>query len=218
MRRRTRRVCAARHVQAMRNGACIRPPTPGERERIGGTGETRDHTETRSAAEDAPGGRRSGCRRVFDPISFEPPLRSVVGVTDGNASTSRDLRAEFSRHYSFATELPLRRAEERVIGADYGATSYTTRGQADRIAALLDLGPDHHLLDLGCGTGWPGIYLAATTGCTVMLTDIPMEGLRVAAARLRHDEVDGTVVAASADALPFRDGTFDAATSSDVFC
>ncbi len=141
-----------------------------------------------------------------------------MGDTGRRTSGERDLRAEFARHYGFATEPALRRAEERVIGADYGATSYTTRSQADHVAALLELGPGRHLIDLGCGTGWPGIYLAAVTGCAVTLTDVPVEGLRVAAARLERDGIAGTVLAASADALPFRDGVFDAATSSDVFC
>ncbi len=138
--------------------------------------------------------------------------------TGPGPGVERDLRAEYARHYGFATEPPLRRAEERVIGADYGATSYTTRRQADRVAALLELGPGRRLIDLGCGTGWPGIYLAATTGCSVTLADVPVEGLRVAAARLERDGIEGAVLAASADALPLRDGTFDAATSSDVFC
>jgi len=73
-------------------------------------------------------------------------------------------------------------------------------------------------LDVGSGAGWPGIYLAAVTGARVVLSDIPWEGLRVAARRLTGDGVAGHVVAASAGVLPFRDESFDAATSSDVLC
>ena len=51
-----------------------------------------------------------------------------------------------------------------------------------------------------------------------MLTDIPKEGLAVARRRLRRDGINGRVIAASGDALPFRDHSFDAATSSDVMC
>ena len=34
------------------------------------------------------------------------------------------------------------------------------------------------LLDLGAGRGWPGLYLAVRTGCQVVLSDVPLEGLR----------------------------------------
>ena len=112
----------------------------------------------------------------------------------------------------------MRRAEIRVIGSDYGATSYTTRAQADLMARLLELGPGKLLLDIGSGAGWPAIYLGDATGSRVVLTDSPFEGLRVASRRIRHDGVEGSVLAASGDSLPFRDHTFDAATSSDVFC
>ena len=69
-------------------------------------------------------------------------------------------------------------------------------------------------LELG---GW---YLAATTGCRVTLTDVPLPGLRVAAARA---EVDGltervSIVSAAGGALPFKPDSFDGVISSDAFC
>ncbi len=74
------------------------------------------------------------------------------------------------------------------------------------------------LLDVGAGAGWPGIYLASSTGCEVVLTDIPLEGLQVATRRVRRDGVTGYAAGASGDALPFGDSVFDAVTSSDVLC
>lgn len=129
-----------------------------------------------------------------------------------------DRLAEFDRHYSMVAAPALRRAERRVIGAEYGATSYTTLAQADRLGEILDLRPGRHLLDIGSGTGWPGIYLASSTGCRVTLTDIPLQGLRVARNRVAEESVSGSVVAAAGDALPFGDSVFDAAASSDVLC
>jgi cyclopropane fatty-acyl-phospholipid synthase-like methyltransferase len=129
-----------------------------------------------------------------------------------------DLGAQFNLHYSIVSAPAMRRAERRVIGADYGATSYTTIAQADRLVDVLELRRGQHLLDVGSGTGWPGIYLASSTGCRVTLTDIPIEGLRVAARRAGEDAVSSTVIAAAGDALPFHDAIFDAATSSDALC
>ena len=130
----------------------------------------------------------------------------------------RDLLQEFDAHYRIVEEPVMLEIDREVIGSDYGATSYTTRQQADRLAGLLELGPGKLLLDIGSGAGWPGIHIAKSTGCEVMLTDLPLEGLRRAGHRLRDDGVGGAVIAASGAALPFRDRVFDAFTSSDVLC
>jgi hypothetical protein len=53
--------------------------------------------------------------------------------------------------------------------------------QADTLASGLGLSAGDRLLDLGTGRGWPGLYLAARTGCRVVLADLPLDGLRVAA-------------------------------------
>jgi cyclopropane fatty-acyl-phospholipid synthase-like methyltransferase len=120
--------------------------------------------------------------------------------------------------YRMVETAPFRRVEHRVIGCDYGAAGSTTRAQADLLGRLLELRPGKTFLDVGSGAGWPGIYLAATTGARVLLTDIPEEGRHIASRRLRHEGIDGSVVAASGAALPFRDSTFDAVTHTDVLC
>src|SRR5262249_5839592 len=110
--------------------------------------------------------------------------------------------------------------ERSVYGCDYGATSGTTRPEAERIARLLDLRPAMKLLDLGAGSGWPGLYLAQLTGCDVVMVDLPLAALRIARERA---ETDGLVrqcdaVVADGAALPFMDASFDALTHSDVLC
>ena len=68
----------------------------------------------------------------------------------------------------------MRDLERSVCGCDYGSTSGTTRLEAERIAQLLELRPAAKLLDLGAGSGWPGLYLAQLTGCDVVLVDLPL--------------------------------------------
>lgn len=128
------------------------------------------------------------------------------------------LHSEFRERYLIVTHPAMLRAERRVLGSDYGASSYTTIDQADDLARRLSLVPGKVLLDLGSGPGWPGSYLASSTGCTAVLTDPTLEGMAVAAERSRRDELDTTTVVATGTALPFKDSAFDAATSSDVFC
>ncbi len=108
--------------------------------------------------------------------------------------------------------------ERRVLGGGYGGTSYTTRDQALELVDLLELGRDRALLDLGSGAGWPGLLLGKESGCRVVLTDIPLEGLDVARARAAAEGIHGWSVAASGTQLPFRNRSFDAVTHSDVLC
>jgi SAM-dependent methyltransferase len=65
-----------------------------------------------------------------------------------------------------------------------------------------------------------GLCLAASTGCEVMLADVPVEGLVSARARLAREQLSGraVAVAASARRLPFRPAVFDAIMHADVLC
>jgi cyclopropane fatty-acyl-phospholipid synthase-like methyltransferase len=126
----------------------------------------------------------------------------------------------FAARYRVAPAEVSRRVEQAVIGGDWGANGYTTMAQADLLGRELSLGAGTLLLDLGAGRGWPGLYLAASTGCTAVLADVPVEGLRVAAARARAEHLTdrAATVAASARALPFAPRSFDAIVHTDVLC
>jgi cyclopropane fatty-acyl-phospholipid synthase-like methyltransferase len=112
-----------------------------------------------------------------------------------------------------------RQIEQRVIGGDWGANGFTTMAQADALADGLGLSAGDRLLDLGTGRGWPGLYLAARTSCRVVLADLPLEGLRMAADRAAAEGLAArTGVVAAASGLPFRAGSFDAVIHTDVLC
>ena len=90
--------------------------------------------------------------------------------------TGRDeaqARALFQERYGNRPSPTTCEIERRVIGGDWGANGFTTMTQADTLARELHLSAADRLLDLGSGRGWPGLYLAARTGCTVVLTDLP---------------------------------------------
>ena len=126
----------------------------------------------------------------------------------------------FAERYRIAPAEVSRRVELEVIGGDWGANGYTTMAQAGLLARELYLRPGTLLLDLGAGRGWPGLYLAASTGCGVVLADVPVEALRLAAGRARAENLAGRAapVAASARSLPFAPGSFDAIVHTDVLC
>jgi len=127
---------------------------------------------------------------------------------------------QFARQYPLGETAIMRKIERAVCGCEYGGTSWTTRPEAQKIGGLLALGPSQRLLDLGAGSGWPGLYLATMTGCDVVLVDVPLAGLRIAADRAATDHLSArcSVVVADGAALPFQSGCFDAISHSDVLC
>lgn len=127
---------------------------------------------------------------------------------------------DFARDYEIARSPLMRELERCVRGSDYGATSWTTREQAEQAAARFALVPGLRLLDVGAGSGWPGLFLATLSGCEVVLTDLPLSGLRIARARAGGDGLDSrcSVLAADGAALPFADRWFDCIHHADVLC
>ena len=131
-----------------------------------------------------------------------------------------EVRATFADRYAVERADVNRAVEQAVIGGDWGANGYTTMAQADELAGLLRVEAGQRLLDVGAGRGWPGLYLAASTGCSALLVDLPIEGLRQAQQRADAEGLSDrvSVVVGSASHLPLAPGTVDAVVSSDVFC
>ena len=108
--------------------------------------------------------------------------------------------------------------ERHVFGANVGISSYTTIGQADRLADVLGLGPDVRLLEIGAGLGWPSLYLAERTGCEAVLTDRPAHVIPRAVSRASDRGLHSSCSFALADGrhLPLRPGSLDAVVHTDV--
>jgi ubiquinone/menaquinone biosynthesis C-methylase UbiE len=143
--------------------------------------------------------------------------RSVAARPSAEEQEARKRCARECRLGLTDTVLDIERA---VCGCDYGGTSWTTRAEADDIGTRLRLAPGKRLLDLGAGSGWPGLYLARRSGCDVTLADLPVDGLRAARRRAARDGLTGACWLAAADgaSLPFADRSFDAIQHADVLC
>jgi len=144
------------------------------------------------------------------------PCERTTTLTPAKLSQCERFEAFYAQ-----TDTPvMQKIGRRVCGCTYGASSWTTRAEADHISKRLDLRPGARLLDVGSGAGWPAVYLAKTTGCDVVLVDLPFGGLRIAGARAASDGLSGVCWLAVADAavLPFCDASFDAINHSDLLC
>ena len=132
----------------------------------------------------------------------------------------REANERFTQRYGEERGDLLHSIELAVIGADWGANGYTTVIQADELSAMLELRAGSMVLDIGAGRGWPGLYMAAATGCSVVLTDVPIEGLAFARERSLREGVDDRAwqVNATGRDLPFPAETFDAVVHTDVLC
>ena len=129
-------------------------------------------------------------------------------------------KCDFAGDYEVG-QLPLMlEIERRVRGSAYGATSWTTRAQSEATAHRLGLGPGRRLLEIGGGAGWPALFLATLSGCRVVVTDVPVSGLRVARARAVGDGIGErcSVLGADGAALPVSDRSFDRVHHADVLC
>jgi cyclopropane fatty-acyl-phospholipid synthase-like methyltransferase len=129
-------------------------------------------------------------------------------------------RDRYGVRHRLAAHETSRVVEREAVGSDYGNTGFTTAAEADRIADLLALSPGDLLLDIGSGSGWPGLYLADRSGCRVVVTDLTGVGMRNAQQRARDDGMADRVqtLVASARRLPFRPEQFDAIVHSDLLC
>jgi SAM-dependent methyltransferase len=143
-----------------------------------------------------------------------PPVRSKVPRRCAGSG------CDFASDYEIGQSPLMREIERRVRGSAYGATSWTTRVQAEATAHHLGLTSGRCLLELGAGSGWPALYLATASGCEVVITDLPLSGLRIARARAACDDLDNrcSVLAADGAALPFADRAFDCIHHADVLC
>jgi SAM-dependent methyltransferase len=131
-----------------------------------------------------------------------------------------DAKRRFEARYGASQNAATVALERDVIGGDYGANSYTTVKQADVLLKRLQLKRGQRLLDVGAGRGWPGLYLAKQSGCDVVLTDLPIEGISETRRRARKDRLhrrSDCVLAGGAN-LPFSPKSFDAIVHSDVLC
>ena len=108
-----------------------------------------------------------------------------------------------------------------VLGDEYPVElapySYTTRSELRFIAGALAVGSGDELVDIGCGKGGPGLWVAATTGARYVGVDIAPSALLAVTQRAERLGLSSLVrtIEGSFDSLPLGDGEAGAVMSID---
>jgi SAM-dependent methyltransferase/uncharacterized membrane protein YbhN (UPF0104 family) len=139
----------------------------------------------------------AGCWRLWRAGRRRPATGPETEATLGAGAHFDALAPQYAAQLSVA-------ARERVVGRKVALTLDTLRAAGIR--------PGARLLDAGCGQGW---YVAALRAAGYQVVGVDLAPGQIAAARALAPGGSG-FVAASVLALPFEDGSFDAAFAVNV--
>jgi ubiquinone/menaquinone biosynthesis C-methylase UbiE len=108
-------------------------------------------------------------------------------MTNEPATPATDWRQVFEDTYATAASPTQERIWRDVFGDEYpegvDPYSFVTRTELGRFATELRVGPGDTLLDLGCGRGGAGLWVAPATGANLIGIDIAESALVAARAR-----------------------------------
>src|SRR5262249_43337968 len=96
---------------------------------------------------------------------------------DAEAPMSSSVELYGTAYGNFATEA-LEQVRRETYGEDLGQSSWVTSQEYRRFFALLGLAPADHVLDVGCGSGGPALFLARERGCRVTGVDVNEAGIQ----------------------------------------
>jgi cyclopropane fatty-acyl-phospholipid synthase-like methyltransferase len=115
----------------------------------------------------------------------------------------------------------VQQVRRETYGEDFGQSSWVTGAEYRRFFQILELKAGDHVLDVGCGSGGPALFLARTVGCSITGVDMNDAGIRAGLALAREAGLQDKVhfkLANVHEPLPFSERAFDAIVCMDVMC
>jgi len=134
--------------------------------------------------------------------------------------TEHDWRAIFEKEFSTPPSELEDRLTREALGDDYpeglAIHSFVSKTDLERMASGLRVGSKSTLVDVGCGRGGPGVWVAARTGARLIGLDIAESPLAEARARAVAMGVDATFQRGEFEATGLPDGVADGVMSVDA--
>ncbi len=115
----------------------------------------------------------------------------------------------------------IEQVRRETYGEDFGQSSWVTGDDYRRFFRMLGLSSADHVLDVGCGSGGPALFVAREVGCRVTGIDVDEAGIRAGEGLARQFGLADKLTFRHADVaqpLPFTDSTFDVLLSMDALC
>jgi ubiquinone/menaquinone biosynthesis C-methylase UbiE len=152
-----------------------------------------------------------------------PGERSALMTSDKQDTEGAPAADPYSAQYASHVDSPTRqRIRREVYGDEYpedvDPRSFITRSELRSLADALQVGPGQTFVDLGCGHGGPGLWVARETGASVVGIDLSRPAIASAALRAEEFGIGDRARFEVADlvATGQPDAAFDAAMSVDV--
>jgi cyclopropane fatty-acyl-phospholipid synthase-like methyltransferase len=123
-----------------------------------------------------------------------------------------------SAYGNFATDV-LGQVRRETFGEDIGQNSWVTVAEYLRFFQWLNVKPASTVLEIGCGSGGPALFIAHTLGCHLIGIDNNENGIATANQMSQAQGLASRVRFHSADAsqpLPFGDEVFDSIVCIDT--
>jgi ubiquinone/menaquinone biosynthesis C-methylase UbiE len=144
----------------------------------------------------------------------------VSRMTEEPRASTTDWRQVFEHTYSSAGSPVQERIWREVFGDEYpegvDPYSFISRSELARFADEVRVGPGQTLVDLGCGRGGAGLWVAAATGAKLIGIDIAEAALVAARARATAMGSAATFHRGEFESTGLADGTADAIMSVDA--
>ena len=118
----------------------------------------------------------------------------------------------------FASDV-YREVRRETWGDEIGQSSWLTREELDRFAALLEVEGSSRVLEVASGSGGPALHLVRSAGCELVGVDLHEAGVANASRQAQEAGLDGRarfMLADASRALPFNDGAFEALLCVDA--
>jgi len=157
---------------------------------------------------------------------WSAPARAVIRAAEKarhllNRNTRERSQVNIHRHYDLGNRFYQSFLDESMT---YSSAYFTSpeasleeaqQDKYERICRKLGLGPDHHLLEIGCGWGGFAIHAARAHGCRVTATTISREQFIEATRRVNEARLGGRIDLAMTDYRKL-EGKFDRIASIEM--